>query len=602
MLCRLSPFEQWKRNCRLGIPNACILLCSMDDGSCSTNIIDRLNNIGLCYEDIQWRRKMWKYVQTILNWHNIRSNVMLECRFLGSMIEGTGLRNLGSDSDIMICNKQCRVIHRKSDWVFNPHVITLLVDVAGVPPGYCILKAMAINIPSFVNSFKDDDNIPFNDSSSIIPNHQYLRCDHVFCQLNGPAIGFELEGVSYGMDLVHCFYTSWPLDTKEWIERCRPSDFPPRNFIHSAKEKPAHIVSVGHKASIYQAIEWRFSFASLELEIIQMWPTEAVQCYFVLKLVKDYINTRLNISPHVLSSYHMKTLMLWLVEETGIEYWQQHCLMECVKFSLRRLFTWVICSCIPHYVLRENNLFPIEINRAKHEALAAILFNLVSSSQHIMWAFRSALDAKQGIIPESAVLTWERIGTCYGILVYTYNVLIGIVGRLASIQNISELVEQFNDIIDEVNMISAEMVATEMPFFSREIEALPPALQYQMLKPTGRPRNSQEALALEYRKDVINIDPDVLLYYLQYLCFSQCGKSEQAQIAIDSLETNVDKRIDLHKGSALNVLGHCHMAQGNTHTAAQYFIKAIGSQRLCRASLIPLAVALEKLVRESDPK
>ncbi|KAL5016311.1 hypothetical protein ScPMuIL_005900 [Solemya velum] len=178
-----------------------------------------------------------------------------------------------------------------------------------------------------------------------------------FYYSHGPAI--SPCGTNIAQDHVRCVHTSWPPQAKEWIGRVRPSNFPPLDLIHSAEEEGVFVVPVGHKASAHKDIEWRFSFSLLELKLIQMWPVNATRCYFVLKLLKDFITNLSELLDGTLCSYHMKTLMFWLVEETGIDYWLNHSLMECLMFSLTRLCKWIGRGFIPQYFVLENNILDV---------------------------------------------------------------------------------------------------------------------------------------------------------------------------------------------------------------------------------------------------
>lgn len=138
-------------------------------------------------------------------------------------------------------------------------------------------------------------------------------------------------------------------------------------MIKRAKEDGIHLVPTGYKGSNYANIEWRFSFSGTELNLVHTWPNTLKKCYFLLKLLKKTITIQAPSLVHALSSYHIKTALFWLVEETGVEYWVRHSMSECLMHSLEHLLKFVDRGCIPHYFLKDNNLFDAEAGTSRQD-------------------------------------------------------------------------------------------------------------------------------------------------------------------------------------------------------------------------------------------
>lgn len=328
----------------------------------------------------------------------------------GSRAEGLGLSILGSDMDIMTSIETVRVINSSSEWEVRPGMLTVCVDTIRVHPGYCRLKPMYGDEPTFLEGYIRPERYTVLNGETFLDNTKWkygLIFPH---SKSGPAETIHLCVDAGNFDKLTCFSAPWPLGAREWLHRSRPSTFPAQDVISSAENIGVHVVPTGHKMSPYQDVEWRFSFSTLELNLVHTWPNNVSKCYVLLKLLKTEIEQQ---KPSLdfaktLCSYHLKTLMFWLVEEMGMHFWSEHCLMDCMMFALTRLLKWIENGFIPHYFFRENNLFESEIGTTRQAYLIGTLRELVAEGPRCIirntsfqrWSRMNSMDlfSKQNIV------------------------------------------------------------------------------------------------------------------------------------------------------------------------------------------------------------
>ena len=61
----------------------------------------------------------------------------------------------------------------------------------------------------------------------------------------------------------------------------------------------------------------------------------------------------------LLSSYHVKTLMLWKIEQTPIDEWTSKKATEFIKEMMDEIYQSLNTSNIPHFFVENCNIFPV---------------------------------------------------------------------------------------------------------------------------------------------------------------------------------------------------------------------------------------------------
>ena len=125
-----------------------------------------------------------------------------------------------------------------------------------------------------------------------------------------PPENYEDTSIEFeSIDRVFAFRCFSSRIVKHWFSRERKSNkWPPRHIIESVITKGCLLVPKGHPLSDEFDLLWRVSFSELKVLLAKTLTREKRQCYLVAKnLIKG-------LEKCVISSYHIKTVFFWLLE------------------------------------------------------------------------------------------------------------------------------------------------------------------------------------------------------------------------------------------------------------------------------------------------
>ena len=181
--------------------------------------------------------------------------------------------------------------------------------------------------------------------------------------LTGPSIcqtSGSITSTQYGdrsqpyisRDLVYCVSLSWwPKIAEEWITRTRASGWPDSEMVASIVKSGCHVVPVGYYNSPLKEKEWRLSFSKAERFLVISLSRKQKQVYSILKCIIKESN-----SSHVVSSYHLKTCLLWLCENMEQKLWELNPVTLLVAKLLSLLLKFYVEQHLPNYFVKQNNM------------------------------------------------------------------------------------------------------------------------------------------------------------------------------------------------------------------------------------------------------
>ena len=175
---------------------------------------------------------------------------------------------------------------------------------------------------------------------------------------------------------------SWPTALSAWAERKRKYDWPSPVLIYMAKSKGCFLVPVGHKRSSSSHIEWRLSPSLAERILMFSLSETHIKCYVLLKHIVSYV-----VKPAIgqsLNSFHCKTAVLTLAENTPWEIWKPDRLLECMDMCIGQLILWCDSGWCPQYMLPQENLFAGRISAIKLRALKELLLSVYNSKWKVL--------------------------------------------------------------------------------------------------------------------------------------------------------------------------------------------------------------------------
>ena len=197
----------------------------------------------------------------------------------------------------------------------------------------------------------------------------------------GPSFVNIIEG-DIDNDNVYAFQCkTWPVVANEWTQRRRKYPWPNYNVITLIKSQGCHFVPVGEYGSPMYSLLWRVSFVLSEKILIRSFNHVQFKVYGLLKLLKSstlsaYKNDITNES--CITSYHIKTTIMWAVENTPKHIWISERLIICFRLCLVYLRHFLKAKYLPNYFLPNGNLFR-KLSNINTDSLISKLDMLISN-------------------------------------------------------------------------------------------------------------------------------------------------------------------------------------------------------------------------------
>ena len=163
----------------------------------------------------------------------------------------------------------------------------------------------------------------------------YRHINFVNANKEGPAIKYKIGSNPYKIDR---FYADLTLSLKclEWPEICdwgerENTQWPKFHEIEQLKRHGCHFVP---KSQLMDTHTWRISFSKVEVKLSALFPTAARICFVSLKIIgRDY----LFVVCEKLRSYHLKSILLYTLENNDPVIWNEENIEFCFKLLLGNL-------------------------------------------------------------------------------------------------------------------------------------------------------------------------------------------------------------------------------------------------------------------------
>lgn len=166
------------------------------------------------------------------------------------------------------------------------------------------------------------------------------------------------QGAMNEYDGVPCLkLVSWPREALGWIHRQNRSDVGFQNEWKSqvVENIPLFLVPTGNPMSKEQNMQFRLSFSMVEIACFQQMASPMRKMYGIVKYVFKALFHDINL----LSSYHLKTLMLWKIDQTPIEEWKSKKATEFIIEMMKDVYQALNDANIPHFFVEKCNIFPV---------------------------------------------------------------------------------------------------------------------------------------------------------------------------------------------------------------------------------------------------
>nr|XP_022304029.1 uncharacterized protein LOC111111374 [Crassostrea virginica] len=291
----------------------------------------------------------------------------------GSMREGFRLE--GSDLDYMYWSNNHRVIWNmsQSENYYTENKTLILSDSSESPPGFTLLELLTPTTNRKVQSAC----VPMNDRLYISSSLYRQQTQTYFSGsiVHGPCESGEVPGgVEY--DLARCFACDfWPLSASSWIDRCH--SWPNREVVNEIVRNGCHFVPIGHPLGLHEHEEWRISFSLAEHKLVHSMNHCQFLTYGLLKIfLKEVIDKQSKEINKLLCSYHMKTVIFWVIQQNAVPLWCPQNLLASFWVCFKLLLKWVYEGVCPNFFIPENNLFLSKVHGSAQRKLFLELHGL----------------------------------------------------------------------------------------------------------------------------------------------------------------------------------------------------------------------------------
>src|SRR6218665_1837326 len=162
------------------------------------------------------------------------------------------------------------------------------------------------------------------------------------------------------VDLVVCVVCPiWPTAALEWIRRHRKTGWPTKELLSKVGRGGCHFVAKAHPGCPNDETLFRFSFSAAEIVLVNSWSVVQKYIYHILRLIKTCVAKQCEEKrlESAISSYTMKTLMLWACENKPPSLWDNGSITIAVTELLSELIEWLIEGRCRNYFIPSSNMF-----------------------------------------------------------------------------------------------------------------------------------------------------------------------------------------------------------------------------------------------------
>ena len=312
----------------------------------------------------------------------------ISCYIFGSHSEGTRIKThitkLESYVNYVFCHQDSEVIQNISAVQTNKptdYLYLLTVRDEITKPGYVKLQIVRNGIPQ--TNAELGDNLPENTrldyKNRVVVYRRERRPDEI--QVDEILGSKKTTDIVTGHPIEICYSyrcRAWPDIARKWLTRVRHHNWPSRYAVEQIKSLGYFLVPVGGRGSIEKHLEWKMSFLLQERMLMSSLNETQYKCYIILKMINNDVISHF-VKEEALVSYHLKTCMFYVVENTPADIWQPDNILDCVQICLKCILRWIEDGICPNYFIPEENMFYRRIHGEVQSNLRYALTTLLSS-------------------------------------------------------------------------------------------------------------------------------------------------------------------------------------------------------------------------------
>ncbi|XP_052815661.1 uncharacterized protein LOC128242528 [Mya arenaria] len=356
-----------------------------------------LEDIGVNRYMLTKRRRTWLIKETGMTISETLQGRNKKYYHYGSQSEGTTTPGMQSDIDTLSCIADIPVILDWDEWQQgNSHLLAIYTDQ--LPPQHCWLQRLRHDLPLPETQVKLPGDVKDNEGR-VMHTNTLMECyDDISHRgelvQHGSSISLNTNAyvIAY-----HC--VSLPTECQFLFHRPRPGHWPKPDTLARARQAGVFLVPQGYSESpsrsircrssalhvtphdpCYPQSKWEWRFSTSMMERLLMFDMNTVQCkaYVFMKILRKTF-----LKPVVgdrLSTFHMKTAMLFTIETYPPDVWREENLVQCVIYCMTTLRRWLKVKYCPHYTIARVNLFAGKLFEYEFPTLSAMLSPLMESN------------------------------------------------------------------------------------------------------------------------------------------------------------------------------------------------------------------------------
>ncbi|XP_053372682.1 uncharacterized protein LOC128546301 [Mercenaria mercenaria] len=350
-----------------------------EDRTISLMLSHVMEDIGVTKEMVNRRRRTFLEKEAILSLSEILLGLKTISYNFGSQSEATTTLGMDSDLDLLNCLNSRPVILSMEDWNAGKDNLLLLRDQQ-TPPQHCYLQRLSSKSPEPMTNVPMSDHVKDNKGRVLIQNtwfsssaqRQVRKVRKKFIK-HGPSVSY-----SDNVDYVFCFHCQKVPDVcRSWVSRYRPGHWPPTNVKMMAMSAGIFLLACGHPESEQEPMEWRFSTSAAERLLMFDLSLCQIKVLVLLKMIrKTYLKKTVGDG---LTTYHLKTALLYTIENYPPDVWKEDNLLQCAINCLTTLARWLRLNYVPHYTMEGVNLLTGKLKKHELPHLENIVLNMIDT-------------------------------------------------------------------------------------------------------------------------------------------------------------------------------------------------------------------------------
>ncbi|KAH3837048.1 hypothetical protein DPMN_110426 [Dreissena polymorpha] len=343
-------------------------------------VCEVMEDIGVTEEMVDLRR--YVYLKNDVHIHEKNTSLYHTIHAVGSQAEGSTTLGMYSDRDMVYVTPYVRsILHGKGPEITGD-ADCFAVKNEMCCSQCCFLQLVPLDKENIIKIVSADETIDMtgyfaceNQERVLLLSNAAIdslasiivQPDENFVQ-NGPAI--RCYGSVYPTDFTLALNCTLAPDCEVLFTRPKPGHWPKQKTMTNAKQCEMFLVHPGNIGSTYDRrksiltikftseyslFQWRMSTNMIErllmfdLNIVQM------KAYILTKMIRKEL-----LGPIVdnrLSTFHIKTSLLFTIEQFPENIWRNHNLLMCVMYCLNTLRRFLKRRFCPHYTIASVNLF-----------------------------------------------------------------------------------------------------------------------------------------------------------------------------------------------------------------------------------------------------